>query len=69
MKVGDLVKVKDRLWNQDQETPQVWNNFMGEVGVVIDKAKRRHIPAVKVMMKGKVVEFDIEELESINESR
>jgi hypothetical protein len=67
MKPGDLVRVIDHSIRESE--PQVWNDFMGECGVIISMAKRLHIPAAKLMIKGEVAEFDLEELEVINESR
>ena len=55
MKVGDLVTTDD--------------TSRGPIGVVLETTKRLHIPAVKVLIEGEVMEFDIEELWRFYESR
>jgi hypothetical protein len=68
MKIGDLVLVKGNF--QVQNAPKVfWPECYGQVGVIVGLAKRLYIPAARVMVLGEVAEFDIDELEKVNESR
>ena len=54
MKPGDLVSI---------------DNTASVVGIVLELTKRLYIPAAKILLKGEVVEFDIEELWCFYESR
>jgi hypothetical protein len=47
----------------------VWHEFMGKIGIISAVAKRLHIPAAKVIVNCDVAEFDLEELEMIDENR
>ena len=58
MKPGDLVRVKTGLRWHDPHA-----DLEGRIAVVLAEATRRHVPAVKVMVLGEVIEFDIDELE------
>jgi|LWDU01.1.fsa_nt_gi hypothetical protein len=73
MKVGDLVRIKGNILECLQETPQVdWPEVYGSIGVVMEftkRLKRLYIPVAKVMVLGVIEEFDIDELELVNESR
>jgi hypothetical protein len=60
MQIGDLVMI--RRWGNE-----TWGN--GEHALVLEFTKRLYIPAAKVMVLGETVEFDISELEAIDESR
>ena len=46
-----------------------WPDAQGKLGIVTAMTKRLHIPAAKVMVLGEIAEFDLNELEVINESR
>jgi hypothetical protein len=66
MKIGDMVLIKGNF--QVRNASKVhWPECYGQFGMVIDHANRLHVPAVKVMVLGDVVEFDIDELEVISE--
>jgi hypothetical protein len=62
MKAGDLVMIR-RLGIEDE----LWAD--GEGALVLEFTKRLYIPGAKVMVLGEVVEFDLSELEAIDESR
>jgi hypothetical protein len=55
VKVGDLVSIDD--------------SSRGPIGIVIEINKRLYIPAARVLIKGEVMEFDIEQLWRFYESR
>ena len=59
MKVGDLVRV--RL------LPLAWAHH--EIGLVLEFTKRLYIPAAVIFVLGEVAQFDLSELEAIDESR
>ena len=63
MKVGDMVRIF-----QIDRRPQ-WPEAEGKLGIVVTMTKRLHIPAAKVMVLGEIAEFDLNELEVINENR
>ena len=65
MKIGDIVRIK----SEDAGRTLSWPEVYGEIGVIVALAKRLYIPAAKVMVLGKVAEFDLEELEKVNGSR
>jgi len=68
VKVGDIVRITGN--GQVQNAPEVmWPEVYGQVGVIVALAKRLYIPAAKVMVLGEVDEFDLDELEKVNESR
>jgi len=70
MKVGDLVRIKtgSGAFEDGEDTTCYWPESKGQIAVIIAKTKRLYIPAAKVLVLGEVVEFDIEELEIVNES-
>jgi len=47
VKVGDLVRTDDSS---------------GPIGIILELTKRLYIPAATILVDGKVVEFDIEDL-------
>jgi hypothetical protein len=59
MKVGDLVRIN---WNELS-----WAHH--EIGLVLELTKRLYIPAASVLVLGEVAEFDLDELEEIDEAR
>jgi len=63
VKVGDMVRIFqcDPSW--------IWDEAQGKLGIVTALTKRLHIPAAKVMVLGEIAEFDLNELEVINENR
>ena len=64
MKVGDIVRVlPDPLG-----TPEAPGWAADQIGVVVKMASRRRSRFAKVMVLGKFSEFDLEELELVNES-
>ncbi len=65
MQVGDMVRIK----SEDAGRTLRWPEVYGQIGVIVALAKRLYIPAAKVMVLGKVAEFDLEELEKVNGSR
>ena len=67
MNVGDLVRVKEH--GPVTQAGDVWHEFMGKIGIIAGEAKRLHVPAAKVIVNCEVVEFDLDELELISESR
>ena len=64
MNVGDIVRISETV-----DCAELWPEVVGHVGVIIAMAKRLYIPAAKVMVLGEVAEFDLDELEAVNESR
>ena len=48
--------------------PSQWNECFGEIGVIVRLTKRLHIPAAMVMVLGEVIEFDLDELERVDEN-
>ena len=62
MKVGDIVRIS-------QSHPLDWLEANGKVGIVTALVKRLYIPAARVMVLGEEAEFDMDELELVNESR
>jgi hypothetical protein len=60
MKVGDLVVI--RRWGDE-----AWGD--GEHALVLEFTKRLYIPAASVLVLGEVAEFDLDELEGIDEAR
>jgi hypothetical protein len=71
MKVGDMVQIKtgSGYFGAGDEVTCYWPESKGQIGVIVAMAKRLYIPAAKVMVLGEVAEFDIDELEEVNESR
>jgi len=66
VKAGDLVRIKGMGSLRFEST---WPECHGQIGMIVAEAKRRYIPAAKVMVMGEVAEFDQDELEVISESR
>jgi ABC-type sulfate transport system permease component len=64
VKVGDIVRIK----SEDAGRTLSWPEVYGEIGVIVALAKRLYIPTAKVMVLGEVDEFDLDELEKVNES-
>ena len=68
VKVGDIVRIKGQ-----GGTPTglggVWPESHGQIGVIVSFGKRLYIPEAKVMVLGEIAEFDLDELEAVNESR
>jgi hypothetical protein len=64
MNPGDVVRVKS-YDGRYKGGAYVWHEFVGKVGVVISMGKRLHIPAAKVLVKGEVADFDLDELEKV----
>jgi hypothetical protein len=60
VKVGDIVRVF-------QVDPDNWIEAENEIGIVVGLAKRLYVPAAKVMVAGKVAEFDLSELQVLND--
>ena len=67
MKIGDMVRVRTGLgiYEDDDDTPCIWPEAVGAVGMIIAHAMRLHIPAVEVMILGEIAQFDLNELEVI----
>ena len=61
MQVGDIVRV--------DSAHAVWDEAQGQIGVVVALAKRLYIPAAKVLVLGKIAEWDQDELEVISADR
>ncbi len=59
MKVGDLVRIN---WNELS-----WAHH--EIGLVLELTKRLYIPAAMIFVLGEVAQFDLSELEAIDEAR
>ena len=68
MNVGDIVRIKGNYQVQHAKE-EVWPEVYGQIGVIVAMAKRLYIPAAKVMVLGEIAEFDIDELDNVNESR
>ena len=68
MNVGDIVRIKGNYQVQHAKE-EVWPEVYGQIGVIVGMAKRLYIPAAKVMVLGEIAEFDIDELDNVNESR
>ena len=67
MQVGDIVRImQGAAFGPDSHRSIPWPEAEFELGVVVAKAKRLHIPAAKVMVLGQVAEFDLDELEAID---
>lgn len=62
MTVGDMVRI-------NEEEPVVFEEANGQIGVIVEMTKHRFGPAANVMVLGEVAEFDLDELEVINEGR
>ena len=59
-KIGDLVRI---IWNRDE----TWGD--NQLGLVLELTKRLYIPAANILVLGEVAQFDLCELEAIDESR
>ncbi len=67
---GDVVRiVQGARLGPNNKRGIAWPEAEFELGVVVAEAKRLHIPAAKVLVLGRVVEFDHDELEVVSESR
>ena len=65
MKAGDLVRVKPtNLYNA-----ACWPESLGKLGLIVETTNRLHIPAANVLVLNEIAEFDLDELELVNESR
>ena len=66
MKVGDIVRIKGQ-----GGTPTglggVWPESHGQIGVIVAMAMRLYIPEAKVMVLSEIAEFDLDELEAVND--
>ena len=62
MKVGDIVRI-------NEEEPVVWEEAQGQVGMIVSFGKRLYIPEAKVLVLGEIAQYDLDELEVVNESR
>ena len=71
MNPGDLIRVIDPSDDTHQQDSKmyVWHEFMGKFGMIVSMARRLYIPAAKVMVLGEIAEFDLGELEKVNEAR
>jgi len=68
MTVGDMVRIKGNFQVQHGAAlGEVWPEVYGQIGVIVGLAKRLYIPAAKVMVLGEVAEFDLDELEKVND--
>jgi hypothetical protein len=64
--IGDIVRIKGNF--QVRNAPEVmWPEVYGQIGVIVEMAKRLYIPAAKVLVLGDIAEFDLDELEVIND--
>jgi hypothetical protein len=70
MNVGDMVKIKtgSGCFEDGEDETCYWPDSKGQIGMIIALTTRLYIPAAKIMVLGEVVEFDLGELEAINES-
>jgi len=70
MNPGDLVRVIDEngYTNSDERKIHVWHEFMGKFGMIVAMARRLYVPAARVMVMGEIAEFDLDELEKMNEA-
>ncbi len=59
-KIGDLVRI---IWNRDE----TWGD--NQLGLVLELTKRLYIPAANILVLGEVAQFDLCELEAIDETR
>ena len=62
MKVGDIVRI-------NEEEPVIWTEAQGQLGMIVSFGKRLYIPEAKVLVLGEIAEFDLDELEAVNEAR
>ena len=58
VRAGDMVVIREHR-------DETWGD--GEGALVLEFTKRLYIPAAKVMVLGEAVEFDLSELEAIDE--
>jgi len=68
MVVGDMVRIKGNFQVQNAKE-ETWPEVYGQIGMIVGLAKRLYIPAAKVMVLGEVAEFDLDEMEIVNENR
>ena len=67
MKAGDVVRVKG-CDGRYKGGSYIWHEFVGKFGMIVGMGKRLHIPAAKVFIDGVVAEFDLDELDKLNET-
>ena len=60
MKVGDIVRINEK-------EPVVWEEAQGQVGMIVSFGKRLYIPEAKVMILGEIAQYDLDELEVVND--
>ncbi len=60
MNPGDIVRIKHTA-----HLGQVSEEFEGKIGVIVSHAKRLYVPAAKVLVLGEIAEFDLDELEVV----
>jgi hypothetical protein len=60
VKVGDIVRI-------NEEEPVVWEEAQGQVGMIVSFGKRLYIPEAKVMILGEIAQYDLDELEVVND--
>ena len=68
MKAGDVVRVKGYDGRYKGPSTYIWHEFVGKFGMIVGVGKRLHIPAAKVFIDGVVAEFDLDELDKLNEA-
>lgn len=70
MNVGDIVRIKGpKAGGATWALHGPLRDHHAQVGMIVGLAKRLYIPAAKVLVMGDLAEFDIDELEEVNESR
>jgi hypothetical protein len=67
VKSGDMVRVIDHSW-RNGSAPQVWHDFMGECGIILTTKAGVHFEIAVLLIKNEIAEFDMSELEVVNES-
>ena len=60
MKVGDIVRI-------NEEEPVIWEEAQGQLGMIVSFGKRLYIPEAKVMILGEIAQYDLDELEVVND--
>tara|TARA_Y100000310_G_scaffold284662_1_gene307574 strand:+ start:226 stop:426 length:201 start_codon:yes stop_codon:yes gene_type:complete len=66
VKPGDLVRIRK---SGDYAYSDLWPEYHGKLGLIVKETNRLYIPAALVSVMNLVIEFDLEELELVNESR
>ena len=67
MKAGDMVVIRERIPEHIRDQHEHWGEFHGKVGLVLELTKRLYIPAASILVLGEVAEFDLDELEVVDE--